>query len=75
VREEIIQPYGEGLHNETYPVSAQAADGQRSNFSNSFVVSVNVNNAEFVVQGRLGDQQIGDGSSVPHSVMVCEIAL
>ena len=53
----------------------QAADGQRPHFSNALEVPVHVNDTESMVQRRLSDDQIRDGSSVPHPVVVREVAL
>lgn len=50
--------------------NVQATDFQRADFGDSFVVAIDVHDTKTMMQRRLGDQQIGDGCAVPHSLMV-----
>lgn len=51
------------------------ADGERPYLCNAVEVPVHVYNAKSMVQRRLGDEQIWDWRSVPHPVVMREVAL
>ena len=53
----------------------QPAYGEWADLRDSLEVAVDVNDAESVVQGRASDEEIRDGRSVPHAVMVSQIPL
>jgi hypothetical protein len=49
--------------------------GQRADLCNSLVVVVDVDHSGPMVQGRFGDQQVGDRRSMPHPMVVREVVL
>jgi hypothetical protein len=55
--------------------SPEPSYSQWPHLGNPVEVTVHVKDAELVVQGSLGDEQVGDRRAVPHPVMVSEIAL
>src|SRR5438132_1113409 len=59
----------------TSPSCAEATHGERADFGDAVEVAVDVDDAEAVVEGGLGDEQVGDGGAMPHAVMVGEVAL
>lgn len=55
--------------------SAQSSHNELTHFRDPFVVPVDVDDAESMVQRRLGDQQIGNRCAMPHAVVMREILL
>lgn len=52
-----------------------AADDERADLGDAFEVTVDVNDPETVVQGGAGDEEVWDGRSVPHTMMVSKVPL
>lgn len=57
------------------PDLAEAAGSERSYLGDASIVAVDVHHAETMMNGRFGDQQIGNRCAVPHSVMMSQITL
>jgi hypothetical protein len=55
--------------------SRQPAYDERADFGDALEVAIDVNDAEPVVQGRAGDEQIWNRRSVPHAVVMSQVAL
>lgn len=48
---------------------------ERSDLRDPLVVAIDVDDTEAVVQGGLGDQQVGNRGAMPHAVVVCQVSL
>ena len=53
----------------------QPSHDQRTHFRDALVITIDMNDTKSMMQRRARDQQIGNGSAMPHSVMVRQVAL
>jgi hypothetical protein len=55
--------------------SAESRNGEWPNLSDPLKITVDVNDAHLVIKRRFRDQQIRNRCAMPHSVMLCQVAL
>jgi len=53
----------------------QTTDGERPNFRDPVKIAIDMNHAQTVVEGGLGDQEVGDRGPMPHPVVMREVVL
>jgi hypothetical protein len=57
------------------PLSRQPADYEWPYLGDSLEIPIDVNHPQAVLQGYLGDQEVGDWRTVPHAVVMGKISL
>ena len=71
----VAAPHGRDPTSARGGRSAKASRGEQTHLGDPFVVPIHVDDAETVMERRLGDEKVGDRRSVPEAVVVGQIPL